>query len=128
VVIKLLFPKEGLLYGDCHSPSLPTFSVAAIRCRLPCNPELGCAAIAEFQVVRLTFVVAPILIAADKTSRKSAESAVRSVLRCQKIYEIGRVGAYFDHFWLNRKRRKTRWRRELELNRRANRHFEAIAL
>jgi hypothetical protein len=21
------------------------------------------------------------------------------VLRCQKIYEIGRVGTYFDHFW-----------------------------
>jgi hypothetical protein len=27
VVINLLFPKEGLLYGDFHSPSPPTFSV-----------------------------------------------------------------------------------------------------
>jgi hypothetical protein len=40
VVIKLLFLKEGLLYRDCHSPSLPTFLFAAIRCRLLCNAEL----------------------------------------------------------------------------------------
>ena len=44
-------------------------------------------AIAEFQVVRPIFVVAPNLIGADKTSRKWAESAVRSVLRCHKLCE-----------------------------------------
>ena len=50
-----------------------------------CGAQL--IAIAEFQVVRPIFVVAPNLIGADKTSRKWAESAVRSVLRCHKLCE-----------------------------------------
>ena len=54
-------------------------------------------AIDEFQVVRPIFVVAPNLIPADKTSRESAESAVRSVLRCHKLCDIGRPSPYFDH-------------------------------
>jgi transposase len=41
------------------------------------------------------------VISANKTSRKSAESAVWSVLRCHKLCEIGRAGAYFDHLSLN---------------------------
>src|SRR5258708_38898898 len=38
-------------------------------------------------MVRRVFVVAPNLIGADKTSRKWAESAVRSVLRCHQLCE-----------------------------------------
>ena len=49
--------------------------------------------IVEFEMVRPTSVVAPNLISADKTSGKPAESAVRSVLRCHELREIGRAGA-----------------------------------
>ena len=62
------------------------------------------------RAIRPIFVVAPNLISADKTNRKWAESAVRSVLRCHQLCEIGRVGAYFDHLSLNCKQRRTRWR------------------
>jgi hypothetical protein len=52
----------------------------------------------KFQVVLARFRRGPDSeIAADKTSRKSAESTVPSVLRCHKLCEIGRAGAYFDH-------------------------------
>jgi hypothetical protein len=33
-----------------------------------------------------------------------------------ELCEIGRAGAYFDHLWPNCKRRKTRWRSELNSN------------
>src|ERR1700758_1339635 len=66
------------------------------------------------------FVVAPNLISADKISRKSSESPVRSILRGHKPCEIGRVGAYFDHLWPNRKRRRTRWRRGGDSNPRSH--------
>jgi hypothetical protein len=62
--------------------------------------------------------LAPNLISADNRSRKWAESANQSVLRCHQLWEIGRVGAYFDHLSLNCKQRRTRWRREPDLNRR----------
>ena len=68
------------------------------------------------RAIRPIFVVAPNLISADKTSRKWAESAVRSVLRCHQLCEIGRVGAYFDHLSLNCKQRRTRWRRGRDSN------------
>jgi hypothetical protein len=75
VVIKLLFPKEDLLYGDCHSPSLSTFSVCGTA-----RPAIQSRAVRRrrIPVARPIFVVTSILIAADKTSRKSAESAVRA--------------------------------------------------
>ena len=60
--------------------------------------------------------LAPNLISADNTSRTWAESAVQSVLRCHQLWEIGRVGAYFDHLSLNCKQRRTRWRRKGDLN------------
>ena len=41
------------------------------------------------------FVVAPNLIAADKTSCRSAESAVQSVLRCHKLCENRPCGRVF---------------------------------
>ena len=80
-------------------------------------------AIDEFQVVRPIFVVAPNLISADKISRKSSESPVRSILRGHKPCEIGRVGAYFDHLWANRKRRRTRWRSGVDSNPRCREGF-----
>ena len=43
------------------------------------------------------FVVAPNLIAADKTSCRSAESAVQSVLRCHKLSENRPCGRVFYH-------------------------------
>jgi hypothetical protein len=97
--------------SHCHSPSLPTVLVCD-------NPgvawELGYAeqsnAIAEFQLVRPIFVVAPNLIAADKTSRKSPESTVRSVLRCHELCEIACNSAYFDYSGSICRRRRTRWR------------------
>jgi hypothetical protein len=73
-------------------------------------------ALPELHIVRSIFVVAPNLISADKISRKLTESPVRSVLRCHKPCEIGRVGAYFDHLWPNRKRRRTRWRSGMDSN------------
>jgi hypothetical protein len=47
-----------------------------------------------------------------KPAANRRNSRFRSVLRCHKLSEIGRLVAYFDHLWPNRKRRRTRWRRE----------------
>ena len=74
-------------------------------------------------VVRRIFVVAPNLVFADKTSCKSAESAVRRVLRGRKPYEIGRTGAYFDDFSMDCRRRRTLWRSELDSNPRSHESF-----
>jgi len=46
--------------------------------------------------VQRIFVVAPNLVSADKTNRKSAESRVGNVLRCHKLCEIRHAGAYVD--------------------------------
>jgi site-specific DNA recombinase len=60
--------------------------------------------------------VAPNLAAADKRSHKSPESIILSVLRCHQLWEIGRVGAYFDHLSLNCEQRRTLWRSEVNSN------------
>ncbi len=61
------------------------FPFATILCRLGvglCGAQS--IAVAEFHLVRPIFVVAPNLVSADRTSRKRAEFAVRSVLRCHQ--------------------------------------------
>ena len=71
---------------------------------------MATATLTEFDIVRSIFIVAPNPISADKTSRKSPESAVQSVLRSHKLREIGRGSAYYDHPKLFCKQRRTRWR------------------
>jgi hypothetical protein len=51
-------------------------------------------------------------------------STVQSVLRCHKLCEIWHAGVYFDRLSRNCKQRRTRWRREEDLNRR-DLHFGA---
>ena len=70
----------------------------------------------QIPMVRRIFVVAPNLIFADKTNRKPAESAARSVRRCHEPCEIGRPPTYFGHLSRNCKRRRTRWRSEADSN------------
>jgi hypothetical protein len=68
------------------SVSTDVFPFATILCRLGvglCGAQS--IAVAEFHVVRPIFVVAPNLVSADRTSRKRAEFAVRSVLRCHQL-------------------------------------------
>jgi len=82
--------------------SVPNKSIDDVTDRpLADSPRSGCI-----------FVVAPNLIAAEKTRRKLAGPKIRSVLRCHERPEIGRVGAYFDPLQPNCKRRRTRWRSE----------------
>jgi hypothetical protein len=67
------------------SVSTDVFRLRTILCRL--GVELCGAqsiAVGEFHLARSIFVVVPNLASADRTSRKRAEFAVRSVLRCHQ--------------------------------------------